>query len=338
MHKIVRSKAPLRLGFGGGGTDVSPFSDTHGGYVLNATINKYSYCTIEENIKDNKTYFEATDIGETNECNEKGKSINDKCLLLTGVYNSLIKRNLIKYTPLKISTYSDVQGGSGLGSSSTMVVAILQSFIEYFNIPLGEYDIAELAWEIERKELLLQGGKQDQFCATFGGWNFMEFNKDNTIVNPLRIKSNFLNELSASLLICFVGKSRNSGDVIAEQIKSQGKSESSLMNLKQSALDMKEAVLKCDIKSFGIILNKSWEAKKKTSQNISNEYIDKIYNTAIKHGAFSSKLSGAGASGFMMFLVAPEKKVNVKRVLKDEFGLKAEDIQFSKEGVVSWQV
>lgn len=337
----VRSKAPLRLGFGGGGTDVPPFSENYGGYVLNATINKYSYCTIEGvGGMGEMSIYKATDIDEENiYYKDLDSYMNDECFLLKGVHESLMKRGLIEYSPLVITTYSDVTGGSGLGSSSTMVVAILQAFTEYYNIPLGEYDIAELAWEIERKELALQGGKQDQFCATFGGWNFMEFLGDKTIVNPLRIKQDFLNELSASILICFTGKSRSSGDVIETQIRDQKKEKNleALHALKHSALEMKEAVLKTDIESFSTILNQSWEEKKKTSSAISNAEVDKIYDTAIENGAYAGKLSGAGASGFMMFIVNPEKKIKVKKALK-EIGIDAEDVQFSKNGVESWVV
>lgn len=334
-NRKVRSKAPLRLGFGGGGTDVSPYADNYGGYVLNATINKFAYCTISQNTIG--THFKATDIQEANLYDNDYE--NDKCILMTGVWEGLISRKLIDREPLNITTYSDAPGGSGLGSSSTMVVAIIQAFVEFYNLPLGEYDIAELAWEIERKDLGLAGGKQDQFCATHGGWNFMEFYGDKTIVNPLRIRKEFMNELSSSLLIYFTGKQRDSGDVIKEQIKSQSNEDSlqALHNLKQSALEMKEALLKSDCHLLGTILNKSWEEKKKTSSSISNSYIDGIFSTAKDSGAFAGKLSGAGASGFMMFLVEPEKKNEVKNALK-QFGGEPEDVQFSKEGAESWVV
>ena len=335
MNRKVRSKAPPRLGFGGGGTDVSPYADDFGGYVLNVTINKYAYCTISSNTIG--THFKATDIQEANIYDAKYE--NEKCLLMRGVWEGLIGRNLIERDSLNITTYSDAPGGSGLGSSSTMVVAIIQAFVEYYNLPLGEYDVAELAWEIERKDLDLAGGKQDQFCATHGGWNFMEFYKDKTIVNPLRVKREFLNELSSSLLIYFTGKQRSSGDVIKEQIKSQKteKSLEALHSLKHSALLMKEALLKSDCHSLGNILNQSWEEKKKTSNSISNAYVDEIFSTAISSGAFAGKLSGAGSSGFMMFLVEPEKKLAVKTAL-EKFGGVAEDVQFSEYGAESWVV
>jgi len=335
MKRKVRSKAPLRLGFGGGGTDVSPYSDDFGGYVLNVTINKYAYCTISANTMG--THFKATDIKEANVFDNEYE--NENCLLMRGVWEGLIGRKYIDRDSLNITTYSDAPGGSGLGSSSTMVVAIIQAFVEYYNLPLGEYDIAGLAWEIERQDLNLKGGKQDQFCATHGGWNFMEFYKDKTIVNPLRIKRSFMNELSSSLLIYFTGKQRSSGDVIEEQIKSQKneKSLEALHELKNSALLMKEALLKSDCHSLGNILNQSWEEKKKTSNSISNAYVDNLFSVAITAGAFAGKLSGAGASGFMMFLVTPESKLKVKEAL-EKFGGKAEDVQFSEYGAESWVV
>ena len=213
---IIRSKAPLRLGLSGGGTDVSPYCDEYGGTVLNVTINMYAYCTIE--ITDNgKIEFYASDIKESFICDFKDQiELEGNLLLHKGVYNR-IYRDFLNGESLsfKMTTYSDAPSGSGLGSSSTMVVAIIKAFMEWKNLPLGEYDMASIAYEIEREEIGLSGGKQDQYAATFGGLNFIEFyDKNRVIVNPLRIKKWIKNEIENSLILYYTGTSRDSAKII----------------------------------------------------------------------------------------------------------------------------
>lgn len=222
---IIRSKAPLRLGLAGGGTDVSPFCDKYGGCVLNATINLYAYCTIIP-TSDNKIIFNASDRGEIFESQSVSEiPIDDKLKLHKGVYNRIVKDfNNGKPLSFQMTTYSDVPAGSGLGSSSTMVVALLKAYMEWLNLPLGEYDMAHLAYQIERIDLGLSGGKQDQYAATFGGLNFMEFYENGkVIVNPLRIKNWLKNELENSIFIYYLGVSRDSAKIIDEQINNTKK-------------------------------------------------------------------------------------------------------------------
>lgn len=201
---IIRSKAPLRLGLAGGGSDVSPYSDLYGGLILNATINLYAHCTIEE-TQNGKIEIIATDIGQAAIFESLPVLPVDGTLNLhKGVYNRIVKDFRVPVPSCRITTYSDAPPGSGLGSSSTMVVAIVKAFVEWLNLPLGDYEIARLAYEIERKDLALSGGKQDQYAATFGGFNFMEFLKDDhVIVNPLRIKKWVVDELEASILLYY---------------------------------------------------------------------------------------------------------------------------------------
>ena len=207
---IIRSKAPLRLGLAGGGTDVSPYCDEYGGIVLNVTIDMYAYCTIEP-TNNNKIIFIASDRNEKEELDSKEKlDINNKLFLHKGIYNKIIEKyNKGKALSFKMTTYSDAPAGSGLGSSSTMVVAIIKAFVEWLNLPLGDYEIAHLAYEIEREDLKLSGGKQDQFSATFGGFNLMEFFSENkVIVNPLKVKKWIKNEIENSLILYYTGTSR----------------------------------------------------------------------------------------------------------------------------------
>jgi D-glycero-alpha-D-manno-heptose-7-phosphate kinase len=216
------------LGFAGGGSDVEPYCSQFGGLVINATIDMYAYCTIEV-TNDNMVVFEATDRGELFRSKSKSLFKIDRLLSLhKGVYNRVVSTfNNGKPLSFRMTTHSDAPAGSGLGSSSTMVVAILKGYVEWLNLPLGDYEIARLAYEIERKDVGLNGGKQDQYATTFGGFNFMEFyEKDRVIINPLRIKNWILDELESSLILCFTGTSRDSKNIINEQadrIKSNDK-------------------------------------------------------------------------------------------------------------------
>jgi len=340
---IVRSKAPLRLGLAGGGTDVSPYSDQFGGYVLNATIDMYAYCTIEVTNAD-KIEIRAADQDLSFESPAVDHLEIDGALdLHKGVYNRVVKEfNGGDPLGFKMTTYSDALAGSGLGSSSTMVVAILSAFVEWLNLPLGEYDIANLAYQIERKDIGLSGGKQDQYAATFGGFNFMEFyENDRVIVNPLRIKSWILDELETSMVLYFTGVSRESAKIIDEQarnvVENKKKSIDAMHQLKADALVMKEALLKGEIQRFAKHLNKSWEAKKKMAHTITNQAIDEIYQAALDAGAISGKISGAGGGGFMMLFVDPTKKVNVINEL-GKFPGKVFKCHFTKHGSVGWTI
>ena len=217
---IIRSKAPLRIGLAGGGTDVAPYSDLYGGAILNATINLYASATIEP--ADNGIIeINAIDQNEKLTLNaESHLAIDGKLDLAKGIYNRLVKDFVGKPLSFKLTTYVDAPPGSGLGSSSTLVVAILGAFVEWLQLPLGEYDIARLAWEIERVDLKMAGGKQDQYAATFGGVNFMEFFDGNkVIVNPLRIRPDVLNELSYNMVLYYTQTSRYSSDIIEKQMK-----------------------------------------------------------------------------------------------------------------------
>lgn len=340
---IVRSKAPLRLGLAGGGTDVSPYSDQFGGYVLNATIDMYAYCTIEVTNAD-KIEIRAADQDLSFESPAVDHLEIDGALdLHKGVYNRVVKEfNGGDPLGFKMTTYSDALAGSGLGSSSTMVVAILSAFVEWLNLPLGEYDIANLAYQIERKDIGLSGGKQDQYAATFGGFNFMEFyENDRVIVNPLRIKSWIMDELETSMVLYFTGVSRESAKIIDEQarnvVENKQTSIDAMHQLKADALVMKEALLKGEIQRFAKHLNKSWEAKKKMAHTITNQAIDEIYQAALDAGAISGKISGAGGGGFMMLFVDPTKKVNVINEL-GKFPGKVFKCHFTKHGSVGWTI
>jgi D-glycero-alpha-D-manno-heptose-7-phosphate kinase len=339
---IIRSKAPLRLGLAGGGSDVSPYSDLYGGLILNATINLFAYCTIEEK-NDGKIELNATDLNETLVYDSvKQLPINGKLDLHKGVYNRVLKEFNLNPLSFRITTYSDAPAGSGLGSSSTMVVCILKAFVEWLNLPLGEYEIAQFAYEIERKELNLSGGKQDQYAAAFGGFNYMEFLKnDVVIVNPLRVKRWIVDELESSIVLYYTGASRSSAAIIDEQKKNTSSGNpvaiDAMHKIKQSAIDMKMAILKGDIQAFASILGGAWEDKKKMASAISNPLIQQVFDVAIGAGAISGKVSGAGGGGFIIFVVEPTRKLHLINTLNSLEG-SVINFQFSEGGTHGWKI
>ncbi len=338
----VRSKVPLRLGLAGGGTDVSPYSDTYGGCILNATIDLFSYCTLRP-TEDRMIRFTALDRAETFESPVTDiLETNGLLDLHRGVYNRIIKDFNVPPFSFDLQSHSDAPSGSGLGSSSTMVVAILQAFVEYLNLPLGEYDIAQLAYSIEREDLALSGGKQDQYAATFGGFNFMEFYANNrVIVNPLRVREQHIEELEASMMLYYTGISRSSARIIEDQKNSlQSSNENRLKamhQIKSDAYLLKEYLLKGEFSKMFYAMQDSWTAKKNTSDSISNPHIDDIYNTALQAGAYSGKISGAGGGGFMMFFVDPIKRLSIKQALS-RFGGEFVNFHFFPKGANSWKV
>ena len=340
---IIRSKAPLRLGLAGGGTDVSPYCDSYGGVVLNVTIDMYAYCTIEP-INENKIIFISSDRNEQEILESKAKlEIDKKLILHKGVYNKIVEKyNNGKPLSFKMTTYSDAPVGSGLGSSSTMVVAIIKAFMEWLNLPLGEYDIAYLAYEIEREDLGLSGGKQDQFSATFGGFNLMEFFSENrVIVNPLRIKRWIKNEIENSLILYYTGTSRESAKIIDEQInnvkKKDEKSLEGMYELKKSAIEMKNAILTGNFEKLVNCLKIGWESKKKMSNSISNLIIEERYNFIIENGGKAAKVSGAGGGGFMMIICDPKERYNLVKKLQKLDG-EVMIPHFTEEGTQAWTI
>jgi D-glycero-alpha-D-manno-heptose-7-phosphate kinase len=336
---FIRSKAPLRLGLAGGGTDVAPFSDIYGGTILNATMNMYAYATIEPR-DDGKIVFNSVDKNIRIEFKSMEELETDgKLVLHRGIYNRIVKEFTKKPLSFELHTYVDAPAGSGLGTSSTLVVAILGAFCEWLQLPLGEYDIAHLAYEIERVDLNMAGGKQDQYAATFGGVNFMEFSSDKVIVNPLRIKEKYLNELANNLVLYNTKTSRLSSQIIEkQQVNVRAKNSRSIdamHKLKEQAVMMKEALLIGNLDQIGEILNFGWQFKKQMAEGITNPMIDEIYETAITHGATGGKVSGAGGGGFIFFYCPGNTRFKVISAL-EKFGGKAQSYEFTTKGLSTW--
>jgi D-glycero-alpha-D-manno-heptose-7-phosphate kinase len=340
---LVRARAPLRLGLAGGGTDVSPYCDTHGGYVLNATIDRYAYAVIKI-LNEPQVRFIASDQ-QTQEVlpTLEPLALNGKLNLHKAVYNHMIRHyNNGDPIPLELSTFCDAPAGSGLGSSSTLVVVMIRAFGELLNLPMDDYTIAQLAYKIERLDCGLQGGRQDQYSATFGGFNFMEFYADDrAVINPLRIKNWIICELEASLVLFYTGVSRESARIISDQANNvtAGSVDAleAMHGLKREAMIMKECLLKGDFEGIVDSMRASWESKKRSAKTVSNPLIEDIYNAASQAGSIAGKVSGAGGGGFMMFFVPTESRMNVVRTLK-QFEGQVSNCHFTKNGTQAWRV
>jgi len=340
-QKTYRARAPLRLGLAGGGTDVSPFSDEHGGLVLNATIDLYAQAILEP-TDDGQVSFCAADLGdEVRLPSTDAFSDAPPLRLHKGIHRRIVQQfNRGQPLSLRLTTYADAPAGSGLGTSSTMVVCMLQAYSEWLQLGLGEYDIAHLAFEIEREDLALAGGKQDQYAAAFGGFNFIEFGpQDRVLVNPLRIKDWVINELESSTVLYYTGQSRDSAHIIQRQIDNTRAglrhSLDAMRALKHDAIAMKEALLRGDLARYAEILGRSWLAKKQMAQGISNPQIDIVFDRAVTAGALAGKISGAGGGGFMMFFVPPHRRMDVLLALS-EFDGEVMNFHFTSIGAQSW--
>jgi D-glycero-alpha-D-manno-heptose-7-phosphate kinase len=342
MPRLVRARAPLRVGLAGGGTDIKDFYSVHGGAVLNTTINRYAYAELSR--CDNGFIAEALDSGLHQQI-DAGTPVDQlprQLLLHQAVYSKIVV-DFNGGTPFacRLSTYCDAPIGSGLGSSSTLVVAMVKAFVEALNLGIDDYEIAELAYTIEREDCGLAGGRQDQYSATFGGFNFIEFEHDRTIVNPLRVKNWFRCELESSLLLHFTGVSRQSAEVIEDQTKAAHEQLSEklnfLHNLKQEARTMKEAVLKCDRDGISESLNRSWQNKAQTSSKVSSPVIEERIALAQQHGAEAAKVSGAGGGGFILFMTHPSRAIQLRRALL-EAGGETTFCCLSEHGAQAWRV
>jgi len=337
---IIRSKAPLRIGLAGGGTDVSPYSDIYGGAILNATIDLYAYASLEP-LSNHKIEF---CIDGTDKCiildSAKQLELVEGFELFIGVYNRVIKQFNLPAQSFRLTSYIEAPQGSGLGTSSTIVVSLLGAFVEWLKLPLGQYDIAHLAYEIERIDLNMSGGKQDQYAATFGGINYIEFlSNDRVIVNPLQLKNEILYELEFNLLLYFTATQRLSATIINEQVQNvKDKNERSvdaMHNLKEQAHQMKDSLLRGELNKIGEILHFGWQNKKQMAASISNNLIDSIYESAIQHGANGGKISGAGGGGFMFFFCPGITKIKVARAI-ETFGGRVQPFKFTQQGLTTW--
>jgi len=343
----ISARVPLRLGLAGGGTDLSAYADVHGGAVLNATINRYAYVFLEPTGSE-KVEFCAADLGIHEELKLTHEGLaTSKLVLHSGVIKSLTQRvgdvrdvfECLRGT--RVTTFVDAPAGSGLGSSSALVVGLLKAFTEKLGILLNPSNLALIAYQIERKDLGLSGGRQDHYSAAYGGINFLEFyGKERTIVSPLSVPGHFLNEFESSLVICFTGISRSSENIINQQNSElnsgAGKTALEAMHqMKQDAVAMVGHVMAGRMAGIASTMNHSWQAKKRTATAVSTECIDRLYAIAMEQGALSGKVSGAGGGGFMMFIVPPMRRYSIITALNAAGGT-ASGVQLVSRGAQVW--
>ncbi|MDA7804297.1 GHMP kinase [Crocinitomix sp.] len=335
----IHSKAPFRLGLAGGGTDVSPYSDKFGGAVLNATVDLFAHTTIIPRT-DGKILIKANNLDKAIELDAAlTLEINGELDLQKGVYNRITREFTNSPLSFELITEMDVPSGSGLGTSSTVVVSILGAFVEWLKLPLNSYEIAQLAFSIEREDLKMAGGKQDQYAATFGGINFIEFGSNSVQVNPLSINTTAKNKLENNLLLYYTQTSRQSSKIIELQadnvIRKVEKPINAMHFLKKQAFIMKDALIAGDLNEIGKVLDKSWQQKKLMADGISNSLIDEIYTSVMNAGAGGGKISGAGGGGFMIFYVDDSAKKAVLQALKAFKGT-VKSFKFSPKGLITW--
>ena len=335
---LIRAKAPLRISFAGGGTDIPPFPQQEGGCVLSATINRYAYGTLRPR-QDRQISIESLDFGLSVTYSVEDKMVYDGKLDL--VKAAILKLGGNESSGFDLFLHSDAPPGSGLGASSSMMVALVGLLKEFKNLPLTDYEIANLAYVIERKELGIQGGLQDQYAATFGGFNYIEFLPDHVVVNPLKISPDVINELQYNLLLCYTGKTRLSAGIIEDQLQRYERRETEtievLRELKRLTVEMKNALLRRELEAFGELLHEEWQQKKKLSTKISNPELDELYEIARQEGAVGGKITGAGGGGYMLLYCRFDKKHKVAEKLKG-LGCLITDFAFEPLGLQTWRV
>lgn len=339
---LIRARAPLRLGLAGGGTDVSPYCDEFGGLVLNATIDRYAYAVIRT-LDEPRLRMQATDQQLSLDLTADAPLAGPGQLALHRAVHRVMCDEYRdgQHEPLQLTTFCDAPVGSGLGASSTLVVAMVSAYAELWNLPLDDYAVAQLAYRIERVECGLAGGHQDQYSAAFGGFNFMEFHAHGrTVVNPLRVKAWVLSELEASIVLFYTGVSRESARIIDDQSRSisagHGDALAAMHGLKVEAQTMKECLLRGDMAGLVASLRQGWASKKASSAAVSNALINGIYDAAMLAGASAGKVSGAGGGGFMLFFVPPENRMQVIRALQ-QFEGQVSNCHFTKYGAQAWR-
>ncbi len=335
---LIRSRVPLRISFAGGGTDVSPYTDTHGGAVLNTTISRFATVSLKPR-KDSKIIVKSIDFDKTVHYDmTESFSLQGQFALIEGVIDHF-KKHFHFPSGFEITVQNDAPPGSGLGSSSAVSVALIGALMEFVGTNFTPYEIAELSYKIERTDVGIKGGRQDQYAAAFGGFNFIEFTADYTLVQPLRLKTDIILELEHRLVIAYIGGSHNSSEILERQINKakKGQNIEALNKQKELAYAMKHALLIGDLDKMGELMDKAWQVKKQMAEGISNNTIDNIYNEAKKAGAIGGKISGAGGGGFMFFLTHPEKRYNVMDAIK-HLGAQPISYTFYEEGLQTWRV
>jgi D-glycero-alpha-D-manno-heptose-7-phosphate kinase len=334
---IVRAKAPLRISFFGGGTDIPPYPERHGGMVLSATIDKYAYCSLSP-LPDRELLIESLDYDVMAKFDRGSRLVYDGSLDLAKACVNLIPG--IPDAGFRLLLHSDAPPGTGLGSSSSLVVAIVGAIKEWARLSMTDYEVAGLAHRIERTELGIAGGLQDQYASAFGGFNSILFGKDAVTVDPIELDSATLNELQYRLLLCYVGTASMRDGIIDDQVRRYSAEEPAVMLALARMKDVTgagtSALLAGKLDAFGALLHEDWEATKQLQARISNPRIDAIYVEARRAGAVGGKLLGAGGGGYLLAYCASERKRDVAQALERSGGQLVE-FAFESRGLQTWR-
>jgi len=331
----IHAKAPLRVSFAGGGTDVPPFPAQEGGLVLSAAINRYAYGALAPR-SDGVIGVESLDLGLSVEHPSEDELVFDGRLdLVTAAIRKLGRGGF------DLFLHSTAPPGSGLGSSSSLVVTMIGLLCEYHRLALTDYEIAELAYSVEREDLGIAGGLQDQYAAAFGGFNLIEMDGEKVVVNPLRIPDDVICELEHNMLLCYTGRTRQGDHIIDDQRARFRAGEAGALEglrmQKRLALEMKDALLRRRLNDFGSLLGEAWEFKKRMSPRITTDFIDEAYTAALAAGALGGKVTGAGGGGYMLFFCPFQRKHRVAEALTRRGGVVAE-FEFAPRGLATWSV
>ncbi len=331
----IRARAPLRVSYAGGGTDVPPYPSLMGGVVLSSTIQNYAYCSVAP-----RSDGKITVSREDQDVRYGPETLHD---LKGGGEVEFVRAVAKRFGAdqgFDASLRYDALPGTGLGSSSALCVSLIGAFREWKGNSMTDYDIANLAYDVERKDVGVPGGMQDQYASTFGGFNLIEFKKEATIVNALRIKRETLNELEYNSLLCFTGTTRRSGGILKRQIESYEHKNPTIMNalehMKELTLQMKDFLLTGNLGGFAELLNSEWDLKKKLDDAISTEDVEKLLDVAKLNGAIGGKLLGAGGGGFLFLYCESGKRVQVEKAV-ESLGAKAFPVRFDEDGLQTWR-
>ncbi|MGZ4287816.1 MAG: GHMP family kinase ATP-binding protein [Solirubrobacteraceae bacterium] len=333
--RLFRAKAPLRVSFAGGGTDVAPFPEREGGTVLSATINRYAYASLAPR-DDRKISIESVDFGLSVDYGV------DEDLAFDGRLD-LVKAAIRKFgrDGFDLFLHANAPPGSGLGSSSSVMVTLIGVLKDFHRLSLTDYEIAQMAVTLERTDLGIKGGLQDQYAATFGGFNLLEMDGEHVIVNPLRMAPDVVCELEHNMLLCYTGRTRASDRIIDDQTgRFEGGDAQTVDGLrmqKRLAVEMKNALLRRRLNDFGDLLGTAWEFKKRMSPKITTPFIDAAYEEARRKGALGGKVTGAGGGGYMLFYCPFHLKHKVADALI-AMGATATEFEFTHSGLATWSV
>lgn len=331
-----RARAPVRVSFGGGGSDLTHyFSGNEGGAVINTTVSLYSHATLRVR-NDERIAIQSLDLGETLQADNLEAALSQSGRF--GLLQAVLKAINPDFG-FELFLHSDFPMNSGLGGSAVVSAAMLGCFNQFRRDQWDSYELSEIAYQAERHYLGVAGGWQDQYATIFGGFNFMEFRMDQNIVHPLRIHPDTLLELEESLVLCDTGIDHDSGDIHTDQRKQMASTV--IRDLVESnvrlSYEMRNELLRGRLLEFGLLLDKAWQFKRQLSEKISSPYLDRIYNGAKFHGAVGGKLLGAGGGGFFIFYVPPFRKNELIAYLGST-GLKVRPFRFEAQGLQSWTV